>query len=310
MSALFSEPERCRLCGSTTLKKRGTKRGKCRPLYFHFYECRSCTFLFVLPVLGPEIYDDSYYRGEGPDPLVDYASEYTNYGMTPRNYEFLDLYRLAKDHLEKDPGMLTKAPIRWLDYGCGAGGLLKFLRDRKTVLVGGRELKIEASGFDVGSYAEKLKTIDKLKIWDQPELGKLPPGCFQIITCIEVVEHLPEPTPVFELLARLLAPHGLLLLTTGNLRSPLARLLGIGFPYCVPEIHVGYFTPTALKYAYERVGLAPVNLRFVDGLRFKFLKNIARTLPPRLAQALAKSTILLQLLDFLYGVSAMPSATK
>jgi SAM-dependent methyltransferase len=162
----------------------------------------------------------------------------------------------------------------------------------------------------VGSYAEKLGVIDNLKIWDRQELERLPAGFFQIITCIEVVEHLPEPLPVFELFARLLAPGGLLLLTTGNLRSPLATLLGIGFPYCVPEVHVSYFTPFALSYAYERVGLRPVKVQFQDGLRFKFLKNVAPLLPRRVAQTLARSAILLRVLDFLYGVSAMPNASK
>jgi SAM-dependent methyltransferase len=292
------------------LKERGSKRGKFRRLDFHFYECRSCSFLFVSPVLGPEIYNASYYSGDGPDPLVDYASEYTNYATTPRKYEFLDLHRLAQDHLQENAAVLTEEAIRWLDFGCGAGGLLKFLDHHKTVRVRGHEYEIESSGFDVGFYADKLKTIDKLKIWGRKELEKLPSSYFRIITCIEVVEHLPEPMSVIELLARLLAPNGLLLLTTGNLRSPLATLLGISFPYCVPEIHVSYFTPFALKYVYERVGLKPVNLRFLDGLRFKFLKNIAPMLPPGLAQTLAKSTILLRALDFLYGVSAMPSATK
>jgi len=310
MSAVFSPPERCRLCGSTTLKERGSKRGKFRPLDFHFYECKSCSFLFVAPVVGPDIYDDRYYRGEGPDPLVNYESEYTNYATTTRNYEFIDLYRLAKEHFQKYPAAFTEEPIRWLDFGCGAGGLLKFLRDRTAVQVRDQERQIEASGYDVGSYAAKLSTVDNLKIWDWQELEELPTGHFQIITCIEVVEHLPEPFSVIELLARLLAPDGLLLLTTGNLKSPLAALLGLGFPYCVPEIHVSYFTPFALRRVYARVGLRPVKVEYLEGLRFKFLKNIAPLLPPHLAQTLAKSTILLRVLDFLYGVSAMPSATK
>ena len=310
MSTHFLPPKRCRLCGSDNIREKGLKRGKFRPLDFHFYECGSCTFLFVAPVIGPEIYDDNYYRGEGPDLLVDYDSEYTDYVATPRIYEFLDLYRLAKKHLEKNAGTMSQKPVRWLDFGCGAGGLLKFLRDRKTVGIRSEEHWIEASGYDVGSYAGKLQRIDQLKIWDWQELAELSSGYFEIITCIEVVEHLPEPLPVFELFARLLAPNGLLLLSTGNLRSPLARLAGIGFPYCVPEIHVSYFNPFCLQNVYKRVGLRPVKIQFLDGLRFKFIKNVGALLSPGLARTLSQSTILLRLLDFLYGVSAMPSATR
>jgi len=90
----------------------------------------------------------------------------------------------------------------------------------------------------------------------------------------------------------------------------LARLMGIGFPYCLPEIHVSYFTPFCLKSVYEKVGLRPVKVQFLDGLRFKFLKNVGTRLPRNLARMLSRSPILLRLLDFLYGVSAMPCATK
>ena len=162
---MTSPPDHCHLCGSNNLIEKGMKRGKFRPLDFHFYECKSCSFLFVSPVVGPEIYDDAYYRGKGPDPLVDYESEYTNYARKPRKYEFLDLYRLAKENLDNNPARFTEDSVRWLDFGCGAGGLLKFLRDRKTVDIRSQERTIEASGHDVGSYAEKLSTIDNLKIW-------------------------------------------------------------------------------------------------------------------------------------------------
>ncbi len=304
-----SLPSACRLCGSTLLRERGTKQGRFRDLTFHFFECRVCTFLFVSPIVGPDIYDDRYYRGDGPDPLVDYDSEYTNYAATPRVYEFLDLNRLASQHVQNglpDPG----EPLRWLDYGCGAGGLLKFLRDRKTLSTKTGERAIEASGYDVGSYADKLSVADRLTIWTWDELQALPSGYFQIISCIEVIEHLPEPLTVLELLSRLLAPGGLLLLSTGNLRSPLARVLGIAFPYCVPEIHISYFSPASLRFIYGKVGLTPVNVRFHGALRFKFLKSIAPLLPARFAQLLSRLIPLLFALDLAYGVSAMPSATK
>ena len=102
--------------------------------------------------------------------------------------------------------------------------------------VNDREFKIEASGYDVGSYAEQLSANDNLKIWDWQKLNELAPGRFQIITCKRVVEHLPEPLTVIELLA-----------IAG---SPLAKLMTVGFAYCAPQIHVSYFWPRALKYAY------------------------------------------------------------
>ena len=115
---------------------------------------------------------------------------------------------------------------------------------------------------------------------------------------------------MIELLSKLLAKNGLLLLTTGNLHSPLAWVLGLGFPYCVPEIHVSYFNPELLSKIYVTNGLVPVRVRFSENLRFKFLKNLPKSLSKRFADRLSASRILLGALDWFYGVSDMPCATK
>jgi SAM-dependent methyltransferase len=304
-----SLPSQCRLCGSESLILKGTKAGRHREQLFSFYECARCSFLFVNPVLGPEIYDDAYYRGAGPDPLVDYESEYADYSKTARLYEFNDMLRLAGKHLSRFPSPRTE-PIKWLDFGCGAGGLLKFLRDRAFIRVGRVDRRIHASGSDVGSYANRLAAIDGMKIWSEEELKDLPEGNFNVITCIEVVEHLQKPLSTFKLLARSLANNGLLLLSTGNMKSPLAKAAGISFPYCIPEIHVSYFNPGLLRTVYSEIGLTPVRFRFRDSLRFKFLKNISGVLPEKFASRLSNFQPLLRLFDYLYGVSAMPSAAK
>jgi SAM-dependent methyltransferase len=307
----ISLPDRCRLCGSMKLRLRGWKLGKFRAQKFSYYECGECSFLFVCPAPGPEeVYDDAYYRGDGPDPMVDYESEYRDYSKTARVHEFKDFLRLASEHLSHFGSRESIDSIQWLDFGCGAGGLLKFLRDRRQIRVGKVDRRLEMSGFDIGSYADRLASIDSFKIWSVDELRSLPPGRFHVITCIEVVEHLNEPLPVFQLLARSLAENGLLLISTGNLRSPLAKLFGIAFPYCIPEIHVGYFNPELLKNVYLKLGLTPVQVQFADALRFKFLKNIGTSLPERTALRLSNSKIFLRLLDLLFGVSAMPIAAK
>lgn len=302
-------PDACRLCGSKELRLRGSKRGRIHDQEFLFYECGKCSFLFVNPALGLEIYDDAYYRGAGADHMVDYEAEYTDYAKTARVHEFRDLFRLAVEHLRRFENPERAEPIRWLDFGCGAGGMLKYLRDRAKIRVGKVDLRLEISGFDVGSYAGRLAAIDGFKIWSSNELYALPEA-FDIITCIEVVEHLNEPLPTFELLAQLLAHNGLLLLSTGNLKSPLAKVSGIFFPYCIPEVHIGYFNPELLSTLYSQTGLTPVHVRYEGTLRFKYLKNIARALPVGISSWLSNSKALLGFLDFLYGVSAMPSAAK
>lgn len=302
----------CPVCGTAPAKLWGRKTGRYVPREFCFYRCRHCGFLFVDPVTDFAIYSDDYYAGRGPDPLVNYREEYADEGDTSRRYEFANLLELARRHLQRLPLPRLPGPleIEWLDHGCGAGGLLKYLRHVRNVDWRGRSARLALTGHDVGSYAERLQVHDGFRIVDAAGLARLPDGSFDIISCIEVVEHLPDPAATLERLARLLKPGGLLLLTTGNLACPLARLRGLKFPYCMPEIHVSLFTPGSLSALYRKFGLQPVRLPFDDLVRFRVLKSIPLLPRPLRWPGLANWRVIRRLADFLYGTSAMPCAIK
>lgn len=295
----------CRCCGSENLTCRGEKRGRFIARDFRFYVCEECSFQFVEPVTDFTIYNDAYYAGKGPDPSVDYEQEFQNYAATPRVFEFQDLFALAKDHLRKLPQAAPET-VAWLDFGCGAGGLLKYARDHAGDLVG-RDRRIRLVGHDVGSYAGRLRA-EGFEVLDQEEL-KSAGSEFDIVSCIEVLEHLPSPRAVIELLARLLKPSGLLLLTTGNMHCPLAKLQGLQFSYCVPEIHVSLSNPGLLAALYRQAGLKPVYMKYHGVIRFRILKSLTHGTARRLS-ALAHFPFIIRLADLAYGTSAMPCAIK
>ncbi len=321
---------RCRACGSTQLTLRGKKTGDFIRDEFSFHACRDCELLFVEPFSGFAIYNDAYYRGQGPDPFVDYETEYRDYRRTDRALEFADLARLAAAHLRAGdgrqeagagknlslpPASLAPSPasrlpspvLHWLDFGCGAGGFLKFLRERTAFA--GRPLQL--TGHDVGSYAELLKSTDRFRILDFDEITREPSATYDVISMIEVIEHLPDPTSAVALLARLLKPGGLLLLTTGNLDSPVARRHGIHYRYCTPEIHVSLFNPRCLARLYRAHGLDPLPVRYDGTVVFKVVKSLRhRRVLRTLANLALKFPPFVRLVDYLYGVSAMPCAVK
>jgi SAM-dependent methyltransferase len=128
---------------------------------------------------------------------------------------------------------------------------------------------------------------------------------------IEVIEHLPAPLEPMQLVSRLLKPGGLLLLTTGNLESPIARRQGIRYRYCAPEIHVSLFNPRCLAQLYRRVGLEPWPVRYHGTVQFKVVKSLRHRRALRaIASAALRLPPFVRAIDALYGVSAMPCALK
>ena len=97
-----------------------------------------------------------------------------------------------------------------LDVGCGAGLLAEPLRR-----LGARVTGIDASP-ELIRVAKDHAVASGLEIdYRSGEVGELE-GQFDLITCMEVIEHVADPSTFIASLARLLAPDGLLILSTPN----------------------------------------------------------------------------------------------
>jgi SAM-dependent methyltransferase len=204
------------------------------------------------------IYDDAYYAGEGADPLVDYAFELAHPQRTIRTWEWEGIARVVQSLGSGAVG------ARWLDFGCGNGGLVRHLRQHHGV---------DAVGFEEGAMVRQLSHHGIPHI-ARDEIAAA--GPFEVITAIEVLEHVLDPVAELRLMAQALAPGGVLFATTGNAAPFRAKLAE--WRYVVPEIHVSFFEPMTLARAYEQVGLAVQWPGFVPGwegiYKFRVLKNL------------------------------------
>lgn len=297
---------RCPCCDGGGWVSLGRKPGVHIVQEYEYLRCTGCGYTRVEPFAGYGIYDEAYYEGRGADPFVNYAEEYQDFGRTDRVREFADCWRIASQHFDRRP---AGQEVAWLDFGCGAGGLLKYLRQQGRLSVSGGHCPLTLAGHDVGSYADRLKAVDGFMIHGEEEIAALPPESFDVISLIEVIEHVREPGSVMALCARLLRPGGLLLLTTGNFDCWVARRQGIHYRYCIPEIHVSLFSPASLAALYRRHGLTPVAVRYSGAVEFKVLKSVPKTWrgPARLILRLPG---VVAAVDGAYGVSQMPCARR
>jgi SAM-dependent methyltransferase len=249
----------CKICGHGT-RPFGEKRGSLIQTTFEFRQCEFCRFVFIVnPCLDfTLLYNSDYYAGKGADPLVDYHYELAQPDQTIRQYE----WRGIEASVRRIFGNLTQ--VRWLDFGCGNGGLVRHLRTRS----------IDAVGYEEGAIVG-LARSKGIPILTESELDA-EIGLFSIVTMIEVIEHLPDPISVLKNVRRLLQPGGLLFLTTGNSAPHIKSFLKWG--YVIPDIHVSYFNPQNMALAMTAAGFSCDYPGYVDGwndiIRFKCLKTV------------------------------------
>jgi SAM-dependent methyltransferase len=270
----------------------GVKQGEVNRRSFHLMRCEACFYSFVADPWTDfaEIYSRDYYHGRGADPSVDYVFELENPSSTVRIYEWQGILKAVKSliHINED--------TRWLDFGCGNGGLVRHCLDKAGC---------QAVGFEEGWIAPVAREKG-IPIMNEQELVSAE-GQFDVVTAIEVLEHSTTPLETLRRIRRMLRPGGLFLYTTGNAERYRRNLLK--WSYFVPEMHVGLFEPRTLETALKLTGFRPEFKSLLPGytdiIRFKVLKNLG-VRERAVWEQLVPWQIVSRLVDWRAGITAHP----
>ncbi|MFA7592731.1 MAG: bifunctional 2-polyprenyl-6-hydroxyphenol methylase/3-demethylubiquinol 3-O-methyltransferase UbiG [Thiohalobacteraceae bacterium] len=132
-----------------------------------------------------------------------------------------DINPLRLDYIDRLEALRGK---RVLDVGCGGGLLSEGMAARGAQVTGIDMGEAPLSVARLHLYESGLE-VDYRQITAEG-MADEQPGAFDIVTCLEMLEHVPAPDSVITACARLVKPGGLVVFSTIN-RNPKSYLLAI-----------------------------------------------------------------------------------
>jgi 2-polyprenyl-6-hydroxyphenyl methylase / 3-demethylubiquinone-9 3-methyltransferase len=139
--------------------------------------------------------------------------------------EFKPLHAINPLRLDWIDGLVKLQGKRVLDVGCGGGILADSMARRGAQVLGidlaGKALKVA----QLHALEANTPNIDYRDI-SAEDLANEQPAAFDVVTCMEMLEHVPDPSSVVNACSALVKPGGWVFFSTIN-RNPKAWLLAV-----------------------------------------------------------------------------------
>lgn len=182
-----------------------------------------------------------------------------------KNSEFKPLHEINPLRLEYINHIVSLDGKRVLDVGCGGGILSESMYFKGA----------DVTGIDLGEKALNVAKLHQLEsgakvnyqLTAVEQLAAEQPASFDVVTCMEMLEHVPDPASVVAACARLVKPGGSVFFSTIN-RNPKAYLFAvIGAEYLLNLLPKGthdyakFIKPSELSSWARHAGLNMAGMR-------------------------------------------------
>ena len=175
--------------------------------------------------------------------------------------EFRPLHEINPLRLEWIDGAAGLAGKKVLDVGCGGGILAEAMARRGAEVTG---IDLGEKGLRVAElHLAESKLPVKYEMVSAEDHAARHAGEFDVVTCMELLEHVPEPAGMVAACARLARPGGFVFFSTIN-RNPKSYLFAvIGAEYVLKLLPKGthdylrFIKPSELSRWSRTSGLAP-----------------------------------------------------
>lgn len=222
----------CVACGSTDAHRLGVKNE------FEVVTCAKCNSVYT--PYSPWYSSASYYSGFYLSEEELSPPEFVNTRLEEITAEFS---RFRKNN-------------RLLDIGCGAGNLLAAARKNGW----------DAQGLDVSPSAVKHVRGLGFEVYEgELQDAAFPSQNFDVVTAAELLEHLVDPRPLLQEVARILRPGGLFWTTTPHARGLSGRMLGLKWRCIWPPEHLQLFSIRGLTKLLRDAGFRQLRIDTTGG---------------------------------------------
>mgnify|MGYP001036305407 CR=1 FL=1 len=188
--------------------------------------------------------------------------------------EFKPLHDINPLRLQWLDGLAAIAGKQVIDVGCGGGILAEAMAD-KGARVTGIDLSDKALKVAKLHLLESGKQVEYLAIAAE-DLAEQRPESYDVVTCMEMLEHVPEPASTVAACARMCKPGGWLFFSTIN-RNPKSYLYAIvGAEYILNLLPKGthewarFLKPAELSRLTRQAGLDMVEIK---GMSYSLLNK-------------------------------------
>lgn len=252
----------CNLCGGRqfVVLYRGRGRGPARRPdlfrctsfhhgdYTNIVRCVACSLVFQAPADPVAEIEECYRRVEDPVYLREERGRVRTFDRLLD--EIGEIWDGARKGVAPN-GSGQSRGRKLLDVGCYTGVFLERARQRGWDVTG-----LEPSQWAAGvARSRGLQVLNGLLAETD-----LPPESFDVITVWDVIEHFGDPLAEVQRVERLLKPGGLLALSTMDVESGFARLLGPRWPWFM-RMHLYYFSPETVRVLLAQCRLEVVEVR-------------------------------------------------
>ena len=240
--------------------------------FFKYLKCINCDLIYVSPLIKEKKLISMYKN-----------SAYSNsWGKILSNKIEFNFNQNKFNQLLKEINKFKKKKGKILDVGSATGQFLDTCRTDGW----------ETSGIELNDYERKISQKKGHIVFDKKiEADYLPNNHFDVVSILEVLEHVYSPVKVVKSINRILKKNGILVIIVPNVESLAANIMQSRCNMFLGMSHINMFSPFTLKNFIEKFSFQEIFKKTITS-ELSVINNYLNMQDPYLGESKLKNPLI------------------